>query len=337
MRFEQEKKRRIVQYLLEKIEEGHDSLTKCVSEAFQINQTTVHSYVKELLEQNIIRRVRRGSYELVSQSAGYKLRRSRGDLNTDTYAFDLCLKERIAGYGANVQDIWAYAFSEMVNNVMDHSQAEELEIVVKQNYLKTSVIIADNGIGIFRKIKEHFGFSSLDEAICELFKGKLTTDSENHSGEGIFFSSKLMDFFLIVSSEKVFTNNKFDYNTVLNIPSARQQGTCVLMELSNFTQKQAHEIFDLYANVEGGFTKTRVPLKNMFDTSPVSRSQAKRICNRLDHFQEVLLDFEGIDWMGQGFAHQLFVVFAANHPEIVLTPVNMNEAVTKMYQHVRKS
>ena len=83
--------------------------------------------------------------------------------------------------------------------------------------------------------------------------------------------------------------------------------------------------------------KTGIPLKNIFATSPVSRSQAKRICNRLDSFQEVIVDFEDISWMGQGFAHQLFVVFANNHPEITITPINMNEDVAKMYKHVRLS
>lgn len=111
------------------------------------------------------------------------------------------------GFASNVQAIWSYSFSEIINNVMDYSSAENLKVIVEQDYLNTSVMIADDGIGIFKKIKEHFAFSSLDEAICELFKGKLTTDSENHSGEGIFFSSKMMDDFFIVSSEKVFTNN----------------------------------------------------------------------------------------------------------------------------------
>ncbi len=38
--------------------------------------------------------------------------------------------------------------------------------------------------------------------------------------------------------------------------------------------------------------------------------------------------------MGQGFAHRIFVVFRQAHPQILLTPINMNEAVTKMYNHV---
>jgi len=59
------------------------------------------------------------------------------------------------------------------------------------------------------------------------------------------------------------------------------------------------------------------------------------VCNRLDKFCEVILDFDGMDWMGQGFAHQVFVVFQNEHPDIKLIPQNMSPAVKKMYDHVR--
>lgn len=66
------------------------------------------------------------------------------------------------------------------------------------------------------------------------------------------------------------------------------------MSLSNFSHKNPQDVFDLYDNVDGGFIKTRISLKNIFETSPVSRSQAKRVCNRLDKFVEVIIDFDGI-------------------------------------------
>lgn len=200
--------------------------------------------------------------------------------------------------------------------------------------MKTNVLISDDGVGIFKKIKDYFHYASIDEAICELFKGKLTTDAENHSGEGIFFSSKMMDDFFIVSSGKIFTNNRYDNSRIIDLAAENLAGTCVIMELSNFTHKNPKEVFDLYANADGGFVRTKVPLKNNFDTAPVSRSQAKRVCNRLERFKEVIIDFDGVQWMGQGFAHQLFVVFARNHEEIDITSINMNEDVTKMYNHV---
>jgi anti-sigma regulatory factor (Ser/Thr protein kinase)/predicted transcriptional regulator len=334
MKFNEEKKQTIILYLLEKIEQNDDCISKTVAENFNVNQNTVHSYINELVEKNIIRRVKRGKYELIAKTFSYELQRSNGDLDTDTYAYNYCLKSRVSLMPSNIQHIWSYVFSEMINNVVDHSMAEKVTITIEQDYLNTKVTISDDGVGIFEKIKEYFRLESVDEAICELFKGKLTTDSANHSGEGIFFSSKMMDEFFIISSGKVFTNNKYDNSKISDIAEANQTGTCVIMCLSNFSNKNPQEIFDMYADVDGGFTKTRLPLKNIFDTSPVSRSQAKRVCNRLENFEEVILDFEGISWMGQGFAHQLFAVFSREHPDIRLVPVNMNEDVSKMYIHV---
>lgn len=75
----------------------------------------------------------------------------------------------------------------------------------------------------------------------------------------------------------------------------------------------------------------------IFDSAPVARSQAKMLCSRLDKFREVTIDFEGINWMGQGFAHQIFVVFQRNNPNMKLIPTNMSEDVEKMYAHVMKT
>lgn len=334
MKFNNEKKEAIISYLLEKIVEGSDNISKRVAETFDINQNTVHTYINQLANDNIIKRIKRGEYELVENSYEYNLSRKKGELESESYAYNVYLKQHTKGLPQNVQTIWEYTFSEMMNNVIDHSDAENVGLVIRQNHLATSVLIEDDGVGIFEKIKRHFNLETLDDAICELFKGKLTTDSSRHSGEGIFFSSKIMDDFLILSSKKVFTTNKYDENMNLNSFNRNKKGTCVIMSVSNYTHKQTYEIFDLYSNVDGGFTKTTIPLKNVFDTSPVSRSQARRVCNRLDKFQEVILDFDGIDWMGQGFAHQIFVVFHTEHPEIKLHPVHMSDPVSKMYNHV---
>ncbi|MDE7389929.1 MAG: DUF4325 domain-containing protein [Lachnospiraceae bacterium] len=250
------------------------------------------------------------------------------------YAYNHYLKKHIENLPKNVVQIWEYAFSEMMNNVIDHSGADMVTITVETNPLTTTVTIKDNGVGIFEKIMNYFSFDTQETAICELFKGKLTTDSKNHSGEGIFFSSKMMDEFFILSDGNTFTTNKYKRSKTEDME--KTEGTCVIMRLSNATKRSTKEIFDMYSNVDEGLTKTVIMIKNIFDTSPVSRSQAKRICYRLDeHFSEVILDFEDVEWMGQGFAHQIFCVFQEEHPDIILTIKNMNEDVRKMYAHVR--
>ncbi len=336
MKYTAEKKQTVLLYILEKISSGAESLSRTVAEALGISTNTVHSYLNELLADGIIEKKGRGKYALREAETVYTFKRSQGELESDTLAYDVCLRDKLSGLPENVQHIWSYALSEMVNNVIDHSGAECMEISVTKSYLKTSVSVIDNGVGIFEKIKNHFSLPSLDEAICELFKGKLTTDETNHSGEGIFFSSKMMDSFCILSGGKIFTASQYENERVLDLDEGFC-GTCVYMSLSNFTARTAREVFDLYASAEGAFTTTRIPLRSIFDSAPVSRSQAKRISNRLETFREVILDFEGVSWMGQGFAHQLFVVFANSHPALSLTPIHMSEGVAAMYNHVLKS
>ena len=333
MKYTNNKKQTIVLYILEKISAKTPSLSKVVAETFDISTNTVHTYLKELLKDGIIEKAKRGEYSLVTTRNEYTFKRSAGELERDNLPYDEFLENKLEHLDDNVRRIWSYGLSEMVNNVIDHSQAENMKMIVLQDYLSTTVLLVDDGIGIFEKIKNHFKLPNLDEAICELFKGKLTTDEVNHSGEGIFFTSKMMDSFLIVSSGKVFTTSKFDNDNVFDLDD-NSKGTLVLMSLSNFTHKTPKEVFDQYSNIDGSFSATKIPLKNVFDAAPVSRSQAKRVCNRLENFKEVILDFDGIEWMGQGFAHQIFVVFKNAHPEISIVPKNMNDSVESMYNHV---
>ena len=329
-----DKKRDIILYILNKIEQNDKSISKSVSENFSINQNTVHTYINELANENIIRRIKRGTYELVTKKNEYSFNIKEGNIKSDFYIYSHYLEDFIKETGENVKKIWAYVLSEMLNNVLEHSEAENLRVTIEKNYLNTKVIFWDDGIGIFNKIKNYFDFDEIDEAVYELFKGKLTTDKKNHSGEGIFFSSRIMDKFVIVSSNKVFSSNKYDDNMFVNLFDDEFDGTCVLMELSNFSNKKMSDVFSAYTDEVGDFTKTSIPMKNIFDASPISRSQAKRVCDRLDNFKEVVFDFSDIEWMGQSFAHQVFVVFSNQNPKIKLIPINMNDDVKKMYNHV---
>ena len=47
------------------------------------------------------------------------------------------------------------------------------------------------------------------------------------------------------------------------------------MELSNYSNKILKEVFDMFSDEDGGFTRTHIPIKNIYETFPVSRSQAK--------------------------------------------------------------
>ena len=83
------------------------------------------------------------------------------------------------------------------------------------------------------------------------------------------------------------------------------------------------EVFDEYTE-DFEFTRTRVVVK-LFEMGVrfISRSEAKRLVIGLERFREAILDFHGVRELGQGFADEVFRVWASSHPETRLVPVNM--------------
>ena len=238
----------------------------------------------------------------------------------------------VADLPENVRDIWHYGVTEMVNNAIDHSGSADVRVSLTRNAVFTEVCVADDGEGIFLKIQRALNLFDPRESILELAKGKLTTAPEQHSGEGIFFTSRVMDTFDIHSGRLHFRHDGGNRDVLVERTSDLQ-GTCVTMRLENDSTRTMKSIFDTYAEAEDyTFDKTVVPLRLAQHEGEklVSRSQAKRVAHRFERFKHVELDFEGISEIGQAFADELFRVFATAHPNVKLTPINTSDAVADM-------
>jgi len=238
----------------------------------------------------------------------------------------------------NVRNIWQYGFTEMLNNALDHSGGKQIVVHIKKTAATTEMIIRDDGVGIFRKIQRELGLLDERHAILELSKGKLTTDPEHHTGEGIFFSSRMFDEYDILSGGVFFSHEFADEEDWIMEQERLTTGTVVWMKLHNHTARTLKKIFDQYADGEDyGFNKTVVPvnLARYGDDQLVSRSQAKRVLARVELFKIVIFDFKGVEFIGQAFADEIFRVFANRHPEITLHAANANSAVKRMIERGR--
>jgi anti-sigma regulatory factor (Ser/Thr protein kinase)/uncharacterized protein (DUF1330 family) len=245
---------------------------------------------------------------------------------------------RLAGLPDNVLEIWQYGVTEMVNNAVDHSRGSRLIVALARTAMTTEVMIVDNGEGIFRKIQKALNLADERHAVLELAKGKLTTDPERHTGEGIFFSSRMFDQFDILSGG-VYFSHEFSQEEDWIIERDRfGSGTAVWMKLDNHTSRTVQKVFDQFAGPEEyAFTKTVVPVRlaRYGDDRLVSRSQARRLLNRVDRFKIVIFDFDEVDAIGQAFADEVFRVFASAHPEIELQPINMTARVRQMVKRAQ--
>ena len=342
MSLSKEKREQAKLYLLEQIDARNPDYIAKTAANFGLTIQSVYRYLRELSENGTIEKVGK-TWRLHKET--YQVCIPTADLQRygDLYLSNLFREYHIDKLPKNAVEIWDFCLGEMTNNVIDHSESEETLAILLYDQLNTSVILADDGVGLFKKIMEHFHLASLDEAVAALFLGKLTTDEQNHSGEGIFFTSRLMDRFAAVSDGKVFAHSNFE-DTIHDLDANNEYiswrswtGTIIEMSLSNSTSKIAREIFDEFADVDGGFTRTTIALRHIFPGTPVSRSQAKRLSQRFTDFEEVTLDYQDIDWIGQGFAHELYVVWQRSHPEVQLKSINANRDVERMIYHVLHS
>ncbi|MFH1009493.1 MAG: DUF4325 domain-containing protein [Candidatus Latescibacterota bacterium] len=227
----------------------------------------------------------------------------------------------------------------MVNNAIDHSNGTELSVSIEKNAFQTEIFIHDDGVGIFRKIKEECRLEDERHAVLELAKGKLTTDPERHTGEGIFFTSRMLDRFAILSGDVYFTHKFGEEEDWISQLEKPYTGTAVFMYPANGSPQTTKDVFDRFASADEdyGFNKTVVPVRMVRHGTEelVSRSQAKRLRARVDRFSIVIFDFVGIESIGQAFADEIFRVFEGNHPLIRILHTHTSQAVAQMINQAR--
>jgi len=62
----------------------------------------------------------------------------------------------------------------------------------------------------------------------------------------------------------------------------------------------------------------------------ITRSEAKQLLTRITQFETVILDFSGVDFIGQAFADEIFRVFARKNPGIKISAIHTSVEVQQM-------
>ena len=328
----------IDQALLAAVEQHPQDLAATVAARLGLSRTAVSARVRDLLGSGYL--ARRGSatrpvYGLGPNRWG-QFRYDRADLTEDRVWF-ADVAPMLGRVPANVRDIAHYGLTEMVNNAIDHSEGRAVEVIADLHDERLTLVVRDDGIGIFRKITRALDLPDERLALLELAKGKLTTDPRRHSGEGIFFASRMFDRFAIASGDLVFDHDHDEPDDILfDVENAARavRGTRVHMQITVDSNRTSGSVFDAYSSGpdDHAFAKTIVPVRlaKVGEDNLVSRSQAKRLLQRVERFRCVVLDFSGVSPIGQAFADEIFRVFAKEHPEVELVPTHATPEVQQM-------
>lgn len=303
-----------------------------VTSATGLTRQAVQYHLAQMMSSGELDRVGRGRASRYASRALFSV--SLGLEGLEEHAVWKDVERELANTEAlkpNVRSILSYAFTEMLNNAIDHSGGTEVRTTVWSLGGKLSFDIIDDGQGAFRSMRDKFGLAENLDAIQELSKGKQTTDPAHHSGQGIFFTSKAVDRFELESNgtKWVVDNDRNDFAVGI---SHLAKGTRVGCMLDLASTRVLKDIFGAFTTKDTlDFTKT-APIVRLFKQADlfVSRSEAKRLAANLEEFEEVVLDFSGVDEVGQGFVDELFRVWATEHPGTHLVPVNMNPMVAAL-------
>jgi biotin operon repressor/anti-sigma regulatory factor (Ser/Thr protein kinase) len=236
----------------------------------------------------------------------------------------------------NVAAIVHYAFTEMLNNAIEHSHAAIAKYDVHLDPGLVRFEIQDRGIGLFRSIADKLALPDEHAALAELIKGRTTTLPEAHSGEGIFFTARAADKFVLRSHRIRLEWDRARADTFVS-DERFMKGTTVEFTARRDSRRDLERVFSEFAPEEYDyrFEKTEI-LVALLRPEYISRSEARRLTANLDKFRKVVLDFKGVRSMGQGFADEVFRVFAGRHPDTSIEVVNASPAVGAMLQHARR-
>ncbi|MBN1282624.1 MAG: DUF4325 domain-containing protein [Proteobacteria bacterium] len=311
---------------------------------FNVSRQAVHRHLQVFLKDSTIIRQgssRRTTFYIVNtprariraaaKAKSFKKRiRAKGS-SEDHVLADLQSQEGLlAGLSESALENLQYSFTEMLNNAIDHSGSIFIDTEVLTDGGMFSFTVRDMGVGVFANIMNKLKLASEMEAIEDLLKGKQSTDPARHSGEGIFFTSKIADRFVLEShAKRLIVDNRLGDIFLEDIRFLK--GTRVICEIDASSKRKLADVFAEYTSEEFKFDRTRVTVK-LFESgeSYVSRSQAKRLLHSLERFREVVLDFSGVASVGQAFADEIFRVFHAEHPGIRIEPINMSKNVEFM-------
>jgi anti-sigma regulatory factor (Ser/Thr protein kinase) len=243
----------------------------------------------------------------------------------------LDLRHRLSGPAYR---IFAYAFTEMLNNAIEHSHSARGRVEVTLAHRDLTAAIRDVGVGVFASVARRMGLKDEADAVGEILKGKATTMPDRHSGEGIFFTSRACDRFSLRSHRIELLMGALAAGAAVTVGRPRK-GTEVRFAISRAARRELAAVFAEFSPeaYDYRFERSAVTVR-LAARDYVSRSEARRLLARLDEFREVVLDFAGVHSIGQAFADEIFRVFRAAHPRTILTHRNLEPALEAMVRHV---
>ena len=144
-------------FIIENVEDYPNSISRMVSEKFGISRQSVHRYLHKLVTDGVLvseGHTRNKSYKIKPIiEKDFRLRITPEVEEDRVWRHEL--KPWFSGVKTNIVEICHYGFTEMFNNVIDHSESEKALVELEYTPIKIRLTVLDKGVGIFNKITSY--------------------------------------------------------------------------------------------------------------------------------------------------------------------------------------
>src|SRR5258708_21120150 len=157
-------------FLITQVSAGNLDLVRPAQEKFGISRQAVNRHLRLLVAKGILTaegNTRQRLYKL----AKVKSNQFQFSISPDLHEDELWrnnVRPLLDNVPDNVLRICNYGVTEMLNNVVDHSEGTQASVKVIQTVATIDLTVEDNGIGILRKLKRDSNLEDDRYALLEL-------------------------------------------------------------------------------------------------------------------------------------------------------------------------
>ena len=239
----------------------------------------------------------------------------------------------IASLPKNLVEIIQFSITALLNNISDHSKATKLYLKLYLTYDDFHMVINDNGKGIFGHISSILNLDSIQCAVLELAKGRVTTDEENHSGDELNTVIHLFDE-AVIESNGIFLKYINKTSSFSSGSSLQQKGTRIHLKINPDSKRTCGKTFKKLFDIEHRYTSIPVSILRRNKNEQInSRNQAKTILSNINNIRKIKFDFNNVDLIGPAFADELIRGLNKKEKAIEVQWINSNEMIDIMMSH----
>ena len=320
----------ITRFILANVGARPDDIGPLTAKRFAVTRATASNYLRRLTDEGLL------SARGATRARSYSLKHVvhlRGIARIETGVEDDAvwrrdIRPRLEGLPQAVMQVCQYGFTAAVSNALDHSKGSSFTWWMRQDAASVELGVTDDGTGVFETLRRGFGLEDDRRAILELAKGGLSTAPDRHAGRGLYLIARMFDRLTLASGRLAYVHGE-PGGAAVRMLSAPIGGTSVSLRAEIATPRSLSEVMGRHDRGPVGGWATEVPvcLAGIDGEPLVSRSQARRLMARLEAATRVTLDFDGVELIGQDFAHEIFAVFRSEHRGIQLGAINANRAI----------